>query len=31
MRRFKQALPEEECFRILTSAYRGFLSVIGDG
>ena len=31
MRRLKQALPEEECFRILGSAYRGFLSVNGDG
>jgi nitroimidazol reductase NimA-like FMN-containing flavoprotein (pyridoxamine 5'-phosphate oxidase superfamily) len=31
MRRFKQALPQEECFRILENAYRGFLSVIGDG
>ena len=31
MRRFKQALPEEECFRILKQAYRGFLSVNGDG
>ena len=31
MRRLKQALPEEECFRILESAYRGFLSVHGDG
>ena len=30
MRRFKQALPEEECFRILENAYRGFLSVNGD-
>jgi len=29
MRRFKQALPEEECFRILGNAYRGFLSVNG--
>lgn len=31
MRRSKQALPEEECHRILENAYRGFLSVIGDG
>ena len=31
MRRFKQQLPEEECLRILDKAYRGFLSVIGDG
>ena len=31
MRRFKQALPEEECLRILENAYRGFLSVNGDG
>ena len=31
MRRSKQALPEEECFRILGNAYRGFLSVNGDG
>ena len=31
MRRFKQALPEEMCFRILENAYRGFLSVNGDG
>ena len=31
MRRFKQALPEETCFRILKQAYRGFLSVNGDG
>ena len=31
MRRFKQALPEETCFRILENAYRGFLSVNGDG
>ena len=31
MRRFKQSLPEEECFRILGQAYRGFLSVNGDG
>ena len=31
MRRFKQALPDEECFRILKHAYRGFLSVNGDG
>ena len=31
MRRSKQALPEEECLRILACGYRGFLSVIGDG
>lgn len=31
MRRFKQALPENECHEILDKAYRGFLSVIGDG
>ncbi len=31
MRRFKQELPEKECQEILTHAYRGFLSVIGDG
>ncbi len=31
MRRFKQQLPEEECTAILETAYRGFLSVIGDG
>ena len=31
MRRFKQALPEQECREILTRAYRGILSVIGDG
>jgi len=31
MRRFKQALPPEECTAILETAYRGFLSVIGDG
>ena len=31
MRRFKQQLPQEECVRILDAAYRGFLSVIGDG
>ena len=31
MRRFKQALPEETCYRILENAYRGFLSVNGDG
>lgn len=31
MRRLKQALPEEACFRILKQAYRGFLSVNGDG
>ena len=31
MRRFKQALPPEECRDILDKAYRGFLSVIGDG
>ena len=31
MRRHKQQLPEEECFAILEKAYRGFLSVIGEG
>ena len=31
MRRFRQQLPQEECVRILDTAYRGFLSVIGDG
>lgn len=31
MRRSKQALPEEECISILANAYRGFLSVVGDG
>ena len=31
MRRARQALPEEECFRILENGYRGFLSVVGDG
>ena len=31
MRRFKQQLPDEESTGILESAYRGFLSVIGDG
>lgn len=31
MRRFKQALTEQECQEILTRAYRGILSVIGDG
>jgi nitroimidazol reductase NimA-like FMN-containing flavoprotein (pyridoxamine 5'-phosphate oxidase superfamily) len=31
MRRFRQALPEETCHQILRNAYRGFLSVIGDG
>ena len=31
MRRFKQELPQDECLRILDTAYRGFLSVIGDG
>ena len=30
IRRFKQALPPEECTAILETAYRGFLSVIGD-
>ena len=30
-RRSKQALPEETCFQILKNAYRGFLSVNGDG
>ena len=31
MRRFKQQLPDGECETILKEAYRGFLSVIGDG
>lgn len=31
MRRFKQQLPEEACTAILKEAYRGFLSVIGEG
>ena len=31
MRRFKQELPADESISILESAYRGFLSVIGDG
>ena len=31
MRRFKQQLTEEECVAILNEAYRGFLSVIGEG
>lgn len=31
MRRFKQQLPEEDCIAILKGAYRGFLSVIGEG
>ncbi len=31
MRRFKQQLPEEDCVSILENAYRGFLSVVGDG
>ena len=31
MRRFKQELPEQECRDILANAYRGTLSVIGDG
>ena len=31
MRRFKQALPETECQEILKKAYRGTLSVVGDG
>ena len=31
MRRFKQELPEQECLEILDQAYRGFLSVVGDG
>ena len=30
MRRFKQQLPDDECITILETAYRGFLSVIGD-
>ncbi|MBQ3732906.1 MAG: hypothetical protein II859_02985 [Bacteroidales bacterium] len=31
MRRFKQQLLDEECVAILNEAYRGFLSVVGDG
>ena len=31
MRRFKQQLPDEECVAILNEAYRGFLSMVGDG
>ena len=31
MRRFKQEIGKDECERILESAYRGVLSVIGDG
>ena len=31
MRRYKQQLPEEECIAILKEAYRGFLSVVGEG
>lgn len=31
MRRFQQALPEQECRDLLTKAYRGTLSVVGDG
>ena len=31
MRRFKQELPVQECEDILQNAYRGFLSVVGDG
>lgn len=31
MRRAKQQLSEQECVDILNNAYRGFLSVIGDG
>ena len=31
MRRYKQQLPEEECVVILKEAYRGFLSVVGEG
>ena len=31
MRRFKQVLPEQECQELLAKAYRGTLSVIGDG
>ncbi|MBQ4476213.1 MAG: pyridoxamine 5'-phosphate oxidase family protein [Bacteroidales bacterium] len=31
MRRFKQQLPDEDCVTILNEAYRGFLSVVGDG
>ena len=30
MRRSKQQLPNEECVAILTDAYRGFLSVVGE-
>lgn len=30
MRRFRQELPLLECRDILTKAYRGFLSVVGD-
>lgn len=31
MRRFKQQLPEEACVALLKEAYRGFLSVVGEG
>lgn len=31
MRRFKQQLPQGECETILKEAYRGFLSLIGEG
>ena len=31
MRRFRQLLPEEESLKILETAARGFLSLIGDG
>lgn len=31
MRRFKQALPEQECQEIVKNAYRGMLAVLGDG
>lgn len=31
LRRIKQEIPEQECLEIVTHAYRGILSVIGDG
>ena len=31
LRRFRQQLPQGECIGILQTAYRGFLSLIGDG
>lgn len=31
MRRFRQQLPDDVCETILTKAYRGYLSVNGDG